>query len=76
MGNGKTQVFVPVWIQKEFGKWTTYGGGGYWFNPGEGNRDYWFAGWEVQRKLTEKFTAGLEIQFRTADTVDAVSHGR
>ncbi|MEI6534315.1 MAG: hypothetical protein WCN98_03165 [Verrucomicrobiaceae bacterium] len=71
LGNGKTQVFVPLWIQKEFGKWTTYGGGGYWFNPGEGNRDYWYAGWEVQRKLTESLTAGIEVQFRTADTVDA-----
>jgi len=71
LGNGKSQVFVPLWLQKDFGKWTTYGGGGYWFNPGEGNRDYWFAGWEVQRKLTDSLTAGIEGQFRTADTVNA-----
>ena len=73
LGNGKTQVFLPVWIQKEFGEWTTSGGGGYWFNPGNGNKDYWFAGWEIQRKLTESFTAGTEIQYRTADAVDAHS---
>ena len=70
LGNGKTQVFLPVWIQKAFGDWTTYGGGGYWINPGEGNRDYWYAGWQVQRKITEAFAAGVEIQYRTADTVD------
>ncbi|MDB6137245.1 MAG: hypothetical protein JWO94_317 [Verrucomicrobiaceae bacterium] len=70
LGNGKTQVFLPVWIQKEFGKWTTYGGGGYWINPGIDNRDYWYAGWQVQRKLSEAFTAGLEVQYRTADSVD------
>jgi hypothetical protein len=31
LGNGKTQVFVPVWLQKNWGKkgqeWTVYGGG-------------------------------------------------
>ena len=68
LGNGKTQVFLPVWLQKALGDWTTYGGGGYWVNPGEGNRDYWVAGWEVQRKITESFTAGVELFYRTADT--------
>ncbi|MEP6667838.1 MAG: hypothetical protein ABJF10_01715 [Chthoniobacter sp.] len=71
LGNGKAQVFLPIWMQKKFGDWTTYGGGGYWINPGEGNRDYWFAGWEVQRKITTSFTAGMEIQFRTPDSVDS-----
>lgn len=71
LGNGRAQVFLPVWLQKEFGDWTTYGGGGYWFNPGQGNRDYWYAGWELQRKITESFAGGLEIQYRTADTVGA-----
>ena len=35
------------------------------------NRDYWFAGWEIQRKLTDSLAVGIEGQFRTADTVDA-----
>jgi hypothetical protein len=73
LGNGKAQVFIPIWLQKGFGDWTTYGGGGYWFNPGEDNRDYWFAGWEVQRKITEALTAGLEVQYKTADSVDGRS---
>ncbi len=53
LGTGYTQVFLPLWIQKSFGAWTTYGGGGYWHNPGAGNRDYWFAGWLVQRQVTD-----------------------
>jgi hypothetical protein len=32
LGAGHASVFLPVWIQKDFGDWTTYGGGGYWFN--------------------------------------------
>jgi hypothetical protein len=70
LGNGKTQVYLPVWLQKNLGDWATYGGGGYWVNPGPGNRDYWFFGWEVQRKITKNFTAGMEIQFRTPSGVD------
>jgi len=29
-GRRYVQAFLPVWAQKDFGKWTTYGGGGYW----------------------------------------------
>jgi hypothetical protein len=29
LGSGQTQVFLPLWLQKTFGPWTTYGGGGY-----------------------------------------------
>ena len=57
LGAGKTQVFVPLWVQKSFGRWTTYGGGGLHFASGE--RDG-VAGWLVQRKLLESLTFGVE----------------
>jgi hypothetical protein len=69
LGNGKTQLFIPLWLQQEWGKWTTYGGGGYWFNPGyDNNRNYWFMGWELQRKITDAFTVGAEIYHTTSQT--------
>jgi hypothetical protein len=35
LGDGKSQVFLPVWLQKKWGNFQTYGGGGHWFNnPG------------------------------------------
>lgn len=66
LGSGETQIFLPLWVQKSWGPWTTYGGGGYWINPGEGNKNWWFFGWLVQRKLTEQFTVGAELFHRTA----------
>jgi len=69
LSNGQAQVYIPVWIQKSFGPWTTYGGAGYWFNPGPANRNWWFIGWEVQRKLTESFTLGAEVFHTTANTL-------
>ncbi len=59
-------------MQKSFGEWTTYGGGGYWINPGAGNQNYWFRGWLVQRKLTEQLTLGGEI-FHQTSVADGVT---
>jgi len=62
----EVDAFLPVWMQKSFGKWTTYGGGGYWINPGQGNRNWWMIGWLLQRKITENFAIGAEIFHETA----------
>jgi len=72
LGAGYVREFFPVWIQKNFGKWTTYGGAGYWNNPGPGNRNYWFMGWLLQRQITEHLALGTEVFHQTADTVAGV----
>jgi hypothetical protein len=69
LGAGYTEAFLPVWVQKDFGKWTTYGGGGYWINPGPGNRNYWFAGWLLQRQVTDKLALGGEVFHQTSNMV-------
>ncbi len=68
LGTGHTHAFIPLWIQKSFGPWTTYGGGGYWINPGPGNQNYWYVGWQVQRQITDQFAFGAEIFHQTAVT--------
>lgn len=70
LGAGEWQEFLPLWLQKDWGDWTTYGGGGYWINPGPGNRNYWFFGWLLQRKITENVTLGGELFHQTSPTVD------
>jgi len=72
LGGGDAQVFLPIWLQKDFGPWTTYGGGGYWVNPGAGNQNYWFVGWLLQRQVTDHLVLGGELFHETADTVDGV----
>ncbi len=61
LGTGHVQFFLPVWIEKSWGPWTTYGGGGYWINPGQGNRNFYQIGWVVQRTLSDALTVGGEI---------------
>jgi hypothetical protein len=57
LGAGETQVLLPIWIQKSFGDWTTYGGGG--VHLASGDNDV-VAGWLVQRHILEKLTLGME----------------
>jgi hypothetical protein len=65
LGSGHTQVFLPVWIQKKFSSWTTYGGGGYWINPGRGNRNWWFTGGLIQKQISANFAIGAEVYHET-----------
>jgi hypothetical protein len=77
LGNGQTQIFVPVWFQKTFGQnkeWTTFGGGGFWYNPGVDHRNYGRFGWELQRDLSERLTLGGEIYHETESLEDAGGH--
>jgi hypothetical protein len=37
-------MFLPVWVDKTFGKWIVDGGVGYSINPGAQRRNSWFAG--------------------------------
>jgi hypothetical protein len=71
LGAGHTRVYLPVWLQKSFGDWTTYGGGGYWINhdAATGDKDYWFFGWLLQKKITDKLVIGGELFHQTADMI-------
>jgi len=66
LGNGKAQYYLPLWLQKSWGHWTTYGGGGYWINPGDGNRNWLYLGWQAQREITKNLTLGAEIYYNSA----------
>ncbi len=71
LGAGHVRGYLPVWAQKSFGDWTTYGGGGYWVNHGGGtnDRDFWFFGWLLQRRVTDKLVIGGELFHETATTI-------
>jgi hypothetical protein len=61
LGVGKTWYKLPLWAQKSFGPWTTYGGGGETIVKATGYRSYPFAGWLVQRDIGKKWTLGTEV---------------
>jgi hypothetical protein len=57
LGAGTVQGLVPLWVQKSFGPWTTYGGGGLRF-ASDGNAVV--LGWLLQRDLSAKIVLGVE----------------
>jgi hypothetical protein len=73
LGSGKPQLFLPLWVQKSWGDFTTYGGGGFWYNPGEENKNYLLLGWELQYNFSAMVMLGTEFTFQTADVVDGSS---
>ena len=71
LGNGQLWVQLPVWAQKSFGPWMTYGGGGYQINRAPGMKNSMFAGWLVQRQVTKRLILGTETYHQQAQTVGA-----
>jgi hypothetical protein len=71
LGLGHARLFLPVWVQKSWGDWQTYGGGGYYINQDNmiGDKNYWYAGWQLQRKITEKLALGGEVYYQTATSI-------
>jgi hypothetical protein len=68
LGNGQTWFRLPLWAQKSFGDWTTYGGGGAALNSAPGQRDYPFGGWLVQRDFGPHLTLSGEVFAQGTDT--------
>lgn len=65
LGSGQWDAFLPVWLQKSFGDWTVYGGGGYGINPGQGNEDWGLAGAVLQYQIRTNILLGGEVYHRT-----------
>ena len=68
LGNGQTWFRLPLWMQKSWGPWTTYGGGGAALNSAPGQRDYPFGGWLLQRDFGTHLTLGGELFGQGQDT--------
>ena len=62
LGREAMQFFLPLWVQKSFGPWTTYtGGGGYQVVGATPSENFWWFGWEGQRDLSNVLTIGAEL---------------
>jgi len=61
LGVGKVWYKLPIWLQKNEGKWTFDGGGGYQVVPQAGFRDFPYTGWLVKKELSERLELGAEV---------------
>jgi hypothetical protein len=61
LGVGKLWYKLPIWLQKNSGKWTFDGGVGYAVNRQAGYRSFPYTGWLVKKELSERLELGAEI---------------
>ncbi|MGO8758321.1 MAG: hypothetical protein ACLQG3_09380 [Terracidiphilus sp.] len=61
LGVGKVWYKLPIWIQKNEGKWLFDGGGGYEVVPQTGFRNFPYTGWLIKRELSEQWELGAEV---------------
>jgi hypothetical protein len=61
LGVGTPWFKLPLWLQKSWGPWTTYGGGGYEIVPQKQYDNFGYEGWLVQRDIGKKLTLGTEV---------------
>ena len=61
-------ILLPVWAEKDWGDWSLFGGGGWQYNPGPGNHDFWTGGLVVTRQVTKPLQLGAEVWAHTRDT--------
>jgi hypothetical protein len=61
LGVGKVWYKLPIWLQKNSGKWLYDGGAGYEVVPQTGYRNFAYGGFLVKRKLSERLELGAEI---------------
>lgn len=61
LGVGRVWYKLPVWVQKSWGPWTSYGGAGYQLVHQYQYRSFAYEGWLVQRDIGKKWTLGSEV---------------
>ena len=66
-------LLLPIWAEKDVGKWSVFGGGGYDINPGPGQRNFWVSGVAVQRSINNRLSVGLEVFHQTPDSLTSMA---
>ncbi len=67
VGEQHASFLLPLWAERDWGAWSSFGGGGCVLNRGEGAQDYCLAGWALSRHLLPDLSLGVEIVHQGAD---------
>jgi hypothetical protein len=67
LGVGKVWYKLPLWLQKNEGKWTFDGGAGYAVVPQTGYSNFFYTGWLVKKQLSERLELGAEVFYHGAE---------
>jgi hypothetical protein len=71
LGQGHATYSLPLWLQKSFGGWLAFGGGGYSLEPGSRSKDSWFYGANLGRMVSDQLFLGAEVFHKKATRIGA-----
>jgi hypothetical protein len=60
-------LLLPVWVGRDWGDWSTFGGGGCVINRSRDSQDYCLMGWALTRKVLPNLLIGAEVVHQGAD---------
>ena len=68
VGESHASFLLPIWVEKDWDKWSAFGGGGCEINRGGNSQDFCLAGLVITNQITSKLQVGLEMFHQTSDT--------
>jgi hypothetical protein len=69
IGEPRASFLLPVWLEKDWGPWSAFGGGGCELNRGGDSQNFCEAGLVVTDQVKSYLQVGLESFHQTADTI-------
>jgi hypothetical protein len=68
VGEQHASFLIPLWMEKDWGQWSAFGGGGCEINRGGDSENFCLMGAVVTRQIIPSLQMGLEIFHQTPDT--------
>lgn len=66
VGDANLSVLLPLWLEKDWGKWTVFGGGGCVISS-DNSANHCLAGGVLTRRVLPRLQLGLEVSYQTAE---------
>jgi hypothetical protein len=67
VGDSQASLLLPIWVQKDWGRWSAFGGGGCQISTAGRSHDFCIYGGTLTRQVSSKLQLGVEIFHQTAD---------
>jgi len=67
VGDDHASFFLPIWMQKDFGKWSIFGGGGCTLNRTRDTTSFCQGGVALLRQVTDDLNLGVEVFHQGAE---------
>ena len=69
VGARNASLLLPIWVEKDWGKWSLFGGGGCVLNRSHDTQNFCLTGGTLMRQVLPDLFVGAEIFHQTADTI-------